>query len=103
VRNLLDRRSRPGSSDKESRRFRATAGQEIALVLFAAPCARPQPRRVGAEASESGWRTAITGKDNFNRKVRSSMRQPQNNPKKSAPSIGTPLSNTLHEREATYA
>jgi hypothetical protein len=34
-RNLLDRRSWLGSSREESRRFRANAGWEIALVLFA--------------------------------------------------------------------
>jgi hypothetical protein len=37
ARNLFDRRSWLGSSGEESRRFRANAGLEIALVLWANP------------------------------------------------------------------
>src|ERR1700730_17634818 len=54
--NLFDRRSWLGSSCEESQRFRANAGCAIVLVLSAALCAIPQPRRVGLEASESGYR-----------------------------------------------
>src|SRR6202035_3959693 len=54
--NLFDRRSWLGSLFEESQRFRANAGCEIVLVLSAALCARPHPRRVGLEASESGCR-----------------------------------------------
>src|SRR6202043_2738925 len=59
--NLFDRRSWLGSSCEESQRFRANAGCEIVLVLSAALCARPQPRRVGLEASESGYRRSHGG------------------------------------------
>ena len=56
ARNFLDRRSWLGSSREKSQRFRANAGREIALVLFASLFTGPQPRRVGMEASKSGHR-----------------------------------------------
>ena len=53
---FFDSRSRLSSSREESQRFRAHAGREIALVLSASLFTGPQPRRVGVEASESGYR-----------------------------------------------
>jgi hypothetical protein len=49
--NLLDRRSRPGSSGEESRRFRANAGWEIALVFAGARIARFRSDR----DAQGGW------------------------------------------------
>jgi hypothetical protein len=54
------------------------------LRLSAALFTRPQSRRAGVEASESGHvgRMVVIGRDDFKRKVRSSMRQLQNDPEK---------------------
>jgi hypothetical protein len=99
----LDRRSRPGSLGEESRRFRANAGREIALVLSASLCAGPQPRRVGLEASRSGRphggdRSRTISKRKFAARcaTRKTTRE------KSSPSLQGLPSNTPREYEPTY-
>jgi hypothetical protein len=83
--------------------FAQPLGRKLRWFFLPAHAPDRNPGGLVRKHRKAAGRTAITGKDNFNRKVRASMCQSQNNPKKSAPSIGTPLSNTPHECEATYA
>jgi len=73
-------------------------------VLFAALLARSQSRRTRVEASESRHGRAHDGDEQgrLQKQVRSSMRQLQNNPAKSAPSIKNHLSDMPRERRDTY-
>jgi hypothetical protein len=93
----------PAHRKRKAGAFAQTLGRKLRWFFLPPHAPERNPGGLARQHRKAAGRTAITGKDNFNREVRSSMRQPQNNPKKSAPSIGTPLSNTLHEREATYA
>ena len=80
----LDRRSWPGTSREKSQRVRGKSWWEITFVLSASLCARSQSGRVGLEAFESGHRRPHGGNrwEDFEKKVRSSMRGLQNDRQK---------------------
>jgi hypothetical protein len=105
-------RSRPRASHQEDRGVRCNPRQKIAVVFPASLFAGSQPRRVGMEASESRYRRpmTVTGKDDFQLKVRSSLRQLQNdlkirvyyqNPSERFDDFSTLYDKRRHSRESS--
>jgi hypothetical protein len=94
-----DARRRPspglGGQGQVPWKFQTTGARHPTSLVSAINSSGDNPGALVSKHLEADGRMALTGKDDFNRKLRSAMRQRQNIPR-------NPPSNTPHECAATH-